>query len=173
MKIASRNEFRFSSDRRKKQTAREFIEEHLDSSHVNIIMALAEEMNMTTEDATAYAVAFFNTIQDLFYMHYNIDIKGVKILTEEDGNTKFGRRFLKEPYLFNAYKASTLMNDRISKQIKRSMIVTKGEIKRKEIEKRKKEVIFKRNQKKNNAKSNEKRRLAKRRIIKRWSWASY
>jgi hypothetical protein len=75
MKISSLVEYNFKDDRLKRESAREFICQFLDSSQVDMVMECAYELNMTVEQSTAYALAMFNAIQDLWYFHYNMKLR--------------------------------------------------------------------------------------------------
>lgn len=114
MKIASQVEYNFKDDRRVRQSARDFICQYLDSTHVDLILKIAYEMDLTTEDATAYAMAFFNGLQDLFYFHHNLELGEISVTTVRDNGEVTNitdkkkvfsfREALKEPYFGNRKK---------------------------------------------------------------------
>lgn len=122
MKLSSIIDYRFSDVRAKKQSAREFIETYLDSEHVNIILRLAEELNMTTEDATAHALAFFDSVQDLFNMQCDIELNGISVFVRNEdleANDKRTinalRKFAVEPFK-NSLKASKNVKSGLKKR---------------------------------------------------------
>lgn len=133
MKIANRNTHQFSTIRLKKTSAREFIEHHFDSSHVPIVMEMAEELNLSTEESTAYALAMFNTIQDLINMHHHIELPGMLIKTlhkvaETDKQREFVyhcRESLKQPYIKNAAKVWLFVKSRLKTKVRERVVVTK------------------------------------------------
>lgn len=116
MKFSKRVNYNFDIERYKKESAREFITQFLDESHVDIVMKMAYENNMSVEHSTAYALAMFNALQDLFYFHYDlvlgeIKVEVVRTLNGETTNVKdrdliFSfREALQEPYFTNRNKS--------------------------------------------------------------------
>ena len=105
MKISSLVEYNFKDDRLKRESAREFICQFLDSSQVDMVMECAYELNMTVEQSTAYALAMFNAIQDLWYFHYNMKLGRITVttttestpITDRDRIIRF-RQYMMEPY---------------------------------------------------------------------------
>lgn len=81
MKISHRDNYLFKNDRKPKQSASDFVSVYLPASHAEFVIKCAEELNLTVEDATAYAMAMFNSIQDLFFFHMNFSISGMEVTT--------------------------------------------------------------------------------------------
>lgn len=113
MKFASRKDYNFSGERAKKEGSREFLEKLIDSSHVPILMQIAEEMNLSFLDACKYYFSMFNAIQDLVNMHHNFTLPNVTVATitrTEKGKARRdlvykARTLLSEPYFKNAATA--------------------------------------------------------------------
>lgn len=116
MKIAPPKTYNFSDERLKRESAREFICQYLDSEHVDLVMKCAYELNLSTEEATAYALAMFNAIQDMFYFHMDLKLGEVTVKTirtsipdvttvKDKAKIFFFREFMQEPYITNRSKA--------------------------------------------------------------------
>jgi hypothetical protein len=186
MKIASQVDYNFKDDRLKKESAREFVCQYLDAEHFDVVMQCAYDLNMTTEDSLAYAVAMFNAIQDIFYFHYNIKLGRISVNTviKQDGyctpvkdekkifsiRAKFTGKFIKSrikslPTILNYLKRECAKPDRM----KGRGIKLKDEEKynkKKEAARRKKRREDSRNQYKKLKKIKAKRRKA-------WDWIDY
>lgn len=174
MNVSLRHKYAYSSERYKRESAREFIEQYFDSSHVPIVMSLAEELNMTIEEATANALAMFNSMQDLFNMHHTLHLHHVKIeplkgipRRHEDREFVFEyRRYLKEPYLKNAATAWEKVRKKLQTKAKKLASETKSQKNKREWAKFCKERAKKDAKRRASKKYNKK--LAKKRRKRMW-----
>lgn len=141
MKIAKYVGKNFSKERLRGESPREYALKYFSDEHVDIILGLSEEMNLSTEEAVGYALAMFNSLQDLFNMHVNLTLPNVGVATtepkdEDEKKVKFAfkmRGFLKEPYAANAHKAYEEAIIRLPKKVKRAITPTKAQIRKQEV----------------------------------------
>lgn len=183
MKIASQVEYNFSDERAKKMSARDFICQYLDSSHVDIVMQCAYDLNLTTEEATAYAMAMFNSIQDIFYFHHNLELGEISVTTVRDNGDVTNvadrkkifsfREALKEPYLSNRSKNVVRVVSYLKKQSNNKKRLVEGiQIENPEVYFRKKKKMQEANKKRWAKKSYAKVKRIKKKAAKRWAWAN-
>lgn len=182
MNIAHASSYNFTDKRAKKESAREFIAQFFDAGHVDLIISMAYEMNMSVEDATAYALAMFNAIQDLFYSHHDLDLGEVSISTirtsapdvtsvkVRDKVMKI-RGLLKEPYFTNRSLMAYRVIPYLKKQSENKKRLVEG------IQLANPEQYHKKKAKKADRKrveQNEKQKAKQKRLrkikAKRWEW---
>lgn len=177
MKIANQTSYNFTENRQKRESAREFVSNFMDAGLTDIVLQCAMEMNMSVEDATAYALAFFNSLQDLFYFHSNLSLPDVEIITT---STQCGiitgtrvrnkvyklRSNLHEPYFTNRYIAQVKARAWLLREVvkvKKPTLIDKKKAEKKE--KHDREMKRKRSER-----NNEKQRRYKKAIAKNWAW---
>lgn len=177
MRVASRRNYDFLKYRAKGESARDFLEKSIDSSHVSILMEIAADMNISFLDACKYYFSMFNAIQDMVNMHHNFAMPHVTVSTlgyKMNGadRQKFvysRRKYLSKPYLKNAATVWD-MTIALMKKAERMPKKTKAELKSEAILQRKKEkhkqmVVSALSKKWDKVKSKKRKKLAKRKAV--------
>ncbi len=116
MNINPQSTYNFTEKRLKRESPREFVSNFMNEQFTPLIIKLSEDLNMTTEDATAYALAFFNSVQDIFWFHHNLDLGPFKIYSIRNKPLDYTpipmqkkiyklRELMREPYFTNRTEA--------------------------------------------------------------------
>jgi hypothetical protein len=187
MNIAPQSSYNLTEERHRKESPSEYVSHFMDVQHTEFVMSCAETMHMSVEDATAYALAMFNALQDLVYFHYDLELGDIEVTTIRtsisDGsitNVKDKNRIikfregLKEPYFTNRNKVVESSLRHLKGQSESEARLAGCTVKVSEIAKKSKVRIAKKKEadKKAAKKRSEKYKRMKKWKDKRWGWMS-